>query len=466
MRTETTQKPDGERGTYVNGLLPKGHVLTTPGGAKLRVEETFGSGAQGEVYRVSTDRGDRAVKWYHPNMATRDQRDIIETLVGRRLNDSRFLWPQALVTDTTGPSGSFGYLMAVRPKEFHDLPALFRREVKGITSRKLTIVALHTAEAFLALHAQGRAYRDINYGNLFFNPANGDILICDNDNAVEENKDTGIWGTSEFMAPELMRQDTGARPSQQTDLHALAVLLFMLLMNHHPLLGKAEFDIRCFDDKAMKKLYGTAPVFLFDPGNASNRPVPGEQDTVIANWRVCPPVLRKLFTQAFTVGLIRPDQRVRETVWRDTFSQVYDSIVECGHCGRSNYVDPGANPPPVSCWKCDRTVALPPRLEVVRDEQSRRISRSIRLSQDAKIFPHHLQRTVSRHDYSQPVGEVEAHPSEPGKFGLRNSTGKSWRVHNEATRSLQDVPPGKRANLRPGLLIEFGDGVEALFREE
>lgn len=450
----------------MNGQLPKGHVLTTPGGAKLRVEDTFGSGAQGEVYRVSTDRGDRAVKWYHANMATPGQREIIETLVGRRLNDTRFLWPQALVTDPADRAGAFGYLMAVRPRDFHDLPALFRREVKGINSRKLTIVALNTAEAFLALHAQGRAYRDINYGNLFFNPANGDILICDNDNAVEENKDTGIWGTSEFMAPELMRQDPNARPTVQTDLHALAVLLFMLLMNHHPLAGKAELDIRCFDDAAMKRLYGTKPVFLFDPGDASNRPVPGEQDTVIANWRVCPPVLRNLFTQAFTIGLARPEQRVRETVWRDTFSQVYDSIVECGHCGRSNYIDPGANPPPVTCWKCNRTVDLPPRLEIVRDERLRRVSRSIRLTQDAKVYEHHLRRTVSQHDYSRVVGEVEAHPTEKGRFGLRNATGKPWRVHNEATRSLQDVPPGKRANLRPGLLIEFGDGVEALYREK
>lgn len=450
----------------MNGQLSIGQVLTTPKGVQLRIEELFGSGGQGEVYRVSTPHGDHAVKWYYPHMATAVQREIIETLVARRLADARFLWPQAMVVGSNTLAGSFGYLMAVRPKDFYDLPALFRREVPGVTSRMMTIVALHMAEAFHALHSQGRAYRDISYGNLFFNPTNGDILVCDNDNAVDEDMDTGVLGTSSFMAPELTRLDPGVRPSMQTDLHSLAVLLFMLLMNHHPLTGAAELNIRCFDEAAMRRIYGTHPVFVYDPADDSNRPVPGEQDTVIALWRACPPALKALFTKAFTKGLHHPDQRVRESEWRDTLSQVHDAIVECDDCGRTNFCDPGEHPEPVVCWKCGHIVVLPPRLEIVKDQGQVRAARSIRLSRDAKIYPHHLARTVDRHDFSRPVGVIEAHPSDPGKLGLRNDTARSWRVHNEATRAVQEVAPGKRAGLRPGLLIEFGDDVEGMFREQ
>lgn len=451
----------------MNGRLPKGHKLSTPSGIELSVEGVFGAGGQGEVYRVSTPRGERAVKWYYPETATAGQRGIIESLVANRIQDPRFLWPQALVLEAPGRSGgagSFGYLMDVRPKDFYDLPSLFRREVKGISPRRLIIVALNTAEAYLRLHSQGRAYRDISYSNLFFKPSSGDILICDNDNAVEENMDTGVLGTSEFMAPELMRRDPRARPTVQTDLHSLAVLLFMLLMNEHPLRGKADQDIHCFDENAMKRLFGTSPLFIFHPRDKSNQAVPGEQDTPIALWDACPAVLKSLFTDAFTAGLGQPDQRVRETVWRDTFSQVYDSIVDCGGCGRSNYVDPGPNPPPLFCWKCRLPVRLPPRLEIVKDDRSRRLSRSIRLTPEAKLYPHHLERAVTRHDFSRPVGVIEPHPNDPAKLGLRNDSSRTWRVHNESTHTIQDVVPGLRASLRPGLLIEFGDGVEGMYR--
>ena len=94
----------------MNGNLSIGQALITPKGVPLRVEELFGSGGQGEVYRVSTPRGDRAVKWYYPNMATPDQREIIETLVAGRIADPRFLWPQSLVLDPNAPGSSFGYL--------------------------------------------------------------------------------------------------------------------------------------------------------------------------------------------------------------------------------------------------------------------------------------------------------------------------------------------------------------------
>lgn len=446
--------------------LSIGQVLVAPAGIQLRVEELLSSGGQGEVYRVSTLRGDYAVKWYFPPMATPGQREIIETMVARPLADSRFLWPQALVVDPLAGARSFGYLMGLRPKGFCDLPALFRREVKGMTIETLTAVALNTAEAFLSLHSKGSAYRDISYDNLFFSPVTGDILVCDNDNAVQEDMETGILGSSSFMAPELTRMDTGARPTVQTDLHSLAVLLFMLLMNHHPLEGRAYLDVRRLDEEAIRTLYGARPVFVYDPTDGSNRPVPGQQDTVIELWRACPPALKTLFIQAFTTGLAQPNQRVRETQWRDTLSEVYDAIIECDGCGRKNYSDPGADPEPVECRRCRRTIVLPPRLEITKDQGRLRVSRSIRLSPKVKLFPHHLDRYATRHGFGRPVGEVEAHPSDPGRIGLRNDTSGPWRVHNQATDTVQEVPPGRRVSLRPGLLIEFGFNVEGMVHWE
>ncbi len=102
--------------------------------------------------------------------------------------------------------------MDLRPDRFKGLPDLFRRRLKTST-RALLTAALYTVEAYQALHSRGIAYRDISWGNIFFDPATGDVLVCDNDNAVVEGDATGISGTMEFMAPELVRGEPGRGPA-------------------------------------------------------------------------------------------------------------------------------------------------------------------------------------------------------------------------------------------------------------
>src|SRR3954452_6732203 len=144
---------------------------------------------------------------------------------------------------------------------------------RGWTSfRALATAGLELADSYLQLHARGLCYRDISFGNVFFDPESGDVLICDNDNvAVDGSATAGVLGTPRFMAPEVVRGEV--LPSTQTDLYSLAVLLFYMLTVHHPLEGAREAAIRCLDLPAMTRLYGTEPLFIFDPRDASNRAV-------------------------------------------------------------------------------------------------------------------------------------------------------------------------------------------------
>ena len=91
-----------------------------------------------------------------------------------------------------------------------------------------------------------------------------------------------------------------ARPSTQTDLYSLAVLLFYILMIHHPLEGQQETQIACLDAPAMTRLYGEEALFIFDPHNPANRPLPGYHDNAITYWQIYPQFLRDLFIKAFT----------------------------------------------------------------------------------------------------------------------------------------------------------------------
>ena len=131
-----------------------------------------------------------------------------------------------------------------------------------------------------------------------------------------------MLGTPYFMAPEIVRGE--ALPSaERTD--SLAVLLFYLLMVHHPLEGaRAE---RMWDLDAMLDLFGRAPLFIFDPSDSSNGPVLELHDTPRLLWHLYPESIRQLFTQSFTVGLRDPvDGRVPESVWRAAMISLRDSI--------------------------------------------------------------------------------------------------------------------------------------------
>jgi len=99
-------------------------------------------------------------------------------------------------------------------------------------------------------------------------PQGADTLIPIENVTVDGEGEAFVDGTPRFMAPEIVRGE--AKPSTQTDLFSLAVLLFYLFMMHHPLNGKREWEIHCLDLPAMRKLYGTEPVIIFDPNGNSD----------------------------------------------------------------------------------------------------------------------------------------------------------------------------------------------------
>ncbi|HZK94131.1 MAG TPA: hypothetical protein VFC67_07980 [Prolixibacteraceae bacterium] len=427
----------------MNQLLKEKQVLPIDSKDNCVVEKFLGSGGQGEVYQVSLQGQFYALKWYYPKMATAEQKAGLENLIRIGAPNNKFLWPKFLLTHPD--NNTFGYIMPLRLPQYKGINDLMRRRVEP-SFKALALAGVHLANSFLKLHAKGLCYRDISFGNLFFDPITGDIQICDNDN-VTTNLDpfVSILGTPRFTAPEIVRGE--AHPSTSTDLFSLAVLMHYMLFVHHPLEGAQEAKIHAFDLPAMTNLYGKNPIYIYDPINITNRPVPGLHDNAIEFWKTYPTFIKQVFIDAFTIGL-NPNTRVMETVWRDNMARLRDSLIYCS-CGAENFHDSTiyeSTGRTTICWSCRKPTTLPPRLKVGKF--------LIMLNADTMLYPFHVDNSIGC-EYSNQIAKVSQHPTNKNLWGLQNLSKDKWTVMT-AEGAITEVMSGKNVSLINGIKINFG----------
>jgi eukaryotic-like serine/threonine-protein kinase len=426
------------------GIAQGTRLVASLSGTGFVADEMLGEGGQGQVWRVrSADGRALALKWYFPASATDDQRAALDRLVRRGSPDARFLWPLDLVEGVHEAPG-FGYLMELRPSEYHSMMALMQRRIEpGFAA--LAGAGAEMADAFLRLHSQGLCYLDISFGNVFLEPDSGSVLICDNDNVRIDGRPAGVAGTPKFMAPEVLRDLAAGRyptPNRSTDLFSLAVLLFYMFVMHHPFEGAKEAAIEVFDAEAQNRLYGEAPVFIFHPDDDTNRPDPDLHPNPLAFWPLYPDLLRDLFVRSFTVGVDRPDERVQESEWRLAMIRLRDSIAACPACEAENFLAEGA---PDRCWHCGQGLPYLPRLALG--------DTNVVLGRGARLFPHHTAQGAF--GYGEPMGEVVAHPERADVWGLRNLGSLAWTVISP-DGGHHVAEPGQTARILDGTIIEFG----------
>lgn len=175
-----------------------GKTLKTRGsGHPFAVKRLLGEGTQGAVYEVDLGGRGLAFKHYHPAFSNDRQLAVLEGLIKRGPPTSRFLWPMELAE----ADGRIGYLMALREPRFAGMADLMHRRAEP-SFRALVQAGFELAHSFLQLHAEGLCYRDINFENVFFDPASGEVAICDNDNCgIDGQPASQVQGTLGFMAP-------------------------------------------------------------------------------------------------------------------------------------------------------------------------------------------------------------------------------------------------------------------------
>ena len=429
----------------MDGLIQPGQTLRMErAGAVITVGKRIGEGGQGVVHAARLNDASFAVKWFRSDPFIDEMRKSITALIQRgRPPHPAFVWPIDLVVSDLLPG--FGYVMPLLEPRFISIAQLLNQEVQP-SFRVIAALGRELVDAFAALHSAGLCYRDISFGNLRVDPVACEVAVIDVDNVGVDGSDAMVKGTGPFMAPEILRDE--AFPSTVTDLHSLAVLLFYLFMHGHPLLGlKADASYtwdrngHLSETQVLIRNFGLEPVFIFDPDDASNRPLPG--DRVVIWWALYPQQCRRVFTQAFTAGLRDASLhgRVTEGTWRRALLSLHDSVWSCPACGAAVFYDPER--PGQSCWHCAGPVPAPLKLKVPGGTLVR--------SEGAVVSSHHLNRD---RDYRTACAVIEPHPGRPGRVVMRNLTDSTWTVVPDGEPPKR-VAPSQRLGVRP-LIIDFG----------
>jgi len=414
--------------------LPKGCAIQTKDFKKTIVGDKLGEGGQGAVYKVDFNGEQKALKWYSGRKIANPKKfyENIVNNIKKGKPTNAFLWPEA-VTEHRG--AAFGYIMDLRPPEFKDFSKFLigREGFASITA--MTNAALQITAGFRALHQKGYSYQDLNDGNFFINPKTGAVLICDNDNVSEYGKNSGIAGKARYMAPEIVIGK--GKPSDLTDYFSLAVVLFLLWTNSHPLEGKAAC-VPCMDAKSEKRIYGENPVFIYDPADNSNRPVQGIHKGAISRWPFLPPYLQEMFVKAFSKELMKnPQQRIIEQDWLRTFIRMRSEVYKCP-CGEVYFADP-VNPNP--CPGCKKPNVFPMYVKTQRY--------NLPVHQRTKLYACHTEKGSD--DYETLKGEVTA---KGGDFILKNVSNDAWYVTEAGAQT--EAASGSSFKLVKGLTINIG----------
>lgn len=433
-------------------------IVRTEDGNTYEVLDKLGQGGQGIIYKVRnrSDGKYYALKMYLHEMSN----DFIKNLkdnIAQGSPDESFIWPLAL-TEPLGKNGTRrGYVMEMYGKQYSN----FVQVVKGTSdfvSKEMQLTALiNLVDAFEKLHARGYSYQDLNDGGVLFNTANGDVLVCDNDNVAPYGVNLGIIGKLKYMAPEV--HISMFRPDKYSDRFSLALLMFYILCRAHPLDGKKRFAAGMMTTAVQNKIYGTEPVFIFDPNDASNRPAP-EDVLPTKLWPTLPPFIQELFIKTFTNGMpsigrkredidIERQNRTSEREWKMALYKWLDGLVPCPRCNNAVCAEV-VNDAIVTdrCPHCGKKIKID--LPILSIQRRGKLMRSIVLS-DGKVI---AKNCVTKERSTDPAFKVKQSKKNKSVYGIVNLLPYKWKCTQTGAKDRTVDTNGVVAALN-GVNIEF-----------
>lgn len=212
-------------------------------------DQPIAKGGAGEVYLTTDNQW--AVKVYLKDTPPMGELEYILKVAPRenhKLNQY-LAWPIGILLDDA-QRNPIGVVMPNVQKNNWMVQAIWYRNFKLLNTLKKNHpervgtfkgrvdAARCIAAAATYLNRTGHGHSDFSGKNVFINPVMGIGVLIDLDGIMvnAEHMTPKMWGTEGYAAPELYTSDLKL-PDTYSDRHALAVVLYELLLQGHPLRG-------------------------------------------------------------------------------------------------------------------------------------------------------------------------------------------------------------------------------------
>jgi len=324
------------------------------------------------------------------------------------------------------------------------------------------------------LHAAGLAHSDLSYKNVLIDPVSRAATIIDIDGLVVPGLfPPDVIGTADFIAPEVLatkhldlRDVNRKHANRTTDLHALAVMIYMYLLYRHPLKGGKVNDLDTEKDDLLSM--GEKALFIEHPTDLSNRPKPDQLSKFALPWAdvekipytVTGPYLKKLFDEAFINGLHNPNLRPNADSWEQALLKTTDLMQPCSNkqCDQKWFVFDNSTAP--KCPFCGTPVhGTVPVLDLYyqfRPGTWHPENHRLMVYNNQYLFPWHVNRNVIRNERLTPEQKVPV-----GYFTFHKG---NWVFVNQKLSTLKDLTENKE--IPPGTMVDIVDGKKLLLADE
>lgn len=416
-------------------------IIKTIEGKDIRILEKIAEGGQGCVYHVEYEEKNMAMKWYADSYFTQTD-GFYENLISISKIESpakAFAWPEAV---TEKVNGSFGYLMELCTEGYYELKDIVLSRKKPIKSFAVaTDICINLVSAFLCLHNMELVYHNISDDCIFINPNNGDVKISGMENVTVNGVNTGIMGNPRFLAPENI---LGQIYSTLSARYSISVIIFLILFANHPLEGKRWINTTVITNSVQKELYGTNPIFIFDPLDDSNRPSNKLQKHTIDVWNCLPEYIKNAFIEAFSKDvLLMPNKRITEINWLQALTRFRSDIVKCT-CGNEIFLK---NSSSTLCNSCGKNYNVNHFIELPHY--------TIPATQGTRIYRCQLGMCPVR-EALKPVGQIVRKKDESDLVGYRNMLDDDILVHTSSNRKITLAPKKIVPIIEPFTMELFG----------
>ena len=210
-------------------------------------------------------------------------------------------------------------------------------------------ICTRLARAVRRLHFAGLAHSDLSNKNVLIDPKGGDACVIDIDSLVVPGvAPPAVLGTPGYIAPEVVAGR--AQPSIETDKHALAVLVYEILLQRHPLVGRKVHSTRSPEEDEQLSM-GDRALWIEHPSDHGNLPAFPIKVPVARLG----PFLEAVCRKAFVDGLHHPSRRPDAAEWESALYRTLHTLHPSPARGEWFPTGPGLS------TRCPFTGERPPR---------------------------------------------------------------------------------------------------------